>query len=141
MLNEQLLYLMSALFLVGPVSILLYRRNLSAFRMIVLLFVLDTVLTIEAAFYADVTLIAVLHVITIPAFIVLIYVDLVNQSNTEFKCFICERRILSDEKSETISRLEQRKPVKVLIHSKCIEPGRRTKKAISGRLFRKGIPE
>ena len=103
MLNEQLLYLTTVLFLVGPVSISLCRRSLSLSRMVFFLFALDTVITIEAAFYADIILIALLHVITIPAFIVLIYADVVNQSNIEFKCFICERSILSEDKKRAFA--------------------------------------
>ncbi len=72
--------------------------------MVILLFVLDIAMTIEAALYSDIVLIALLHVITIPVFFALIYLDLVQQHKTKFRCFICGRNILEEEKAETVRR-------------------------------------
>ena len=109
--------------------------------MIVLLFILDSVLTIEAALYSDIVLIAILHVITVPALIGLIYLDLVQQHKSYFKCFICGKEIQADEEIETINRTLEGKPTHVIVHSECIRLERADRKGISSWVFRKGIPK
>lgn len=108
--------------------------------MIILLFTLDMVLTIEAAFYSDIVLIAILHVITIPALFVLIYLDLIKQHNSYFRCFVCSEQIEPHEEIATIKRTEHGREIQFLVHSECIRLEAREKKSISEKVFRKGIP-
>ena len=116
-------------------------KRLSTLRMIVLLFVLDIVLTVEAAFYSDIVLIAVLHIITVPALIALIYFDLVQQHKSYFKCFICNKRIESGEEIETVNRTVGGKPSRVIVHTVCIKLEGRERKKLSSWIFKKGIPK
>lgn len=109
--------------------------------MIVLLFILDSVLTIEAALYSDILLIAFLHVVTVPALIGLIYLDLVQQHKTYFKCFICGKEIQADEEIETINRTLEGKATHVIVHTECIRLERTDRKGISSWIFRRGIPK
>jgi hypothetical protein len=106
-----------------------------------LLFVLDIALTIEAAFYSDIVLIAVLHVITIPAFFGLIYFDLVQQHRTKFRCFICSKEIEQSEENETLKRFVKGEQKEISVHSACIGLEKDQRKAFSRRSFKKGIPE
>lgn len=109
--------------------------------MIVLLFAIDITLTVEAALYSDIVLIAVLHVITIPALIGLIYLDIVQEHKSYFRCFVCGKLIEVEEEIETISRTIKGKPKNVLVHTKCIQLEGKDRKKISSRVFRHGIPE
>jgi uncharacterized protein YlaI len=125
----------------APWPILWKKQELTTLRMIVLLFILDSVLTIEAALYSDIVLIAILHVVTVPALIGLIYLDLVQQHKSYFKCFICGKQIRADEEIETINRTLEGKPIHVIVHSECIRLERTDRKGISSWIFRKGIPK
>lgn len=116
-------------------------RKLTILKMIILLFALDIVLTVEAALYSNIVLIAVLHIITIPALIGLIYFDLVNQHKTQFKCFVCGKLIQAVEVIETVNRTIEGKPTRVIVHTSCIHLENKEKKGISSRVFRKGIPK
>ncbi len=127
--------------MMAPWPILWKVRQLSTLRMIVLLFMLDTVLTIEAAFYANVLFIAVLHVVTIPALIVLLYLDILQQHRSSFKCFMCGKQIQTAEEIETVVRTLEGKPAHVVVHTSCIHVDRKERKGISSRVFRKGIPK
>ena len=116
-------------------------RKQTTLKMIILLFVLDIVLTVEAALYSNIVLIAVLHIVTIPALIGLIYFDLVNQHNTQFKCFVCGKLIQAEEEIETVSRTIEGKTTRVIVHTSCINLENKERKGISSRVFRKGIPK
>lgn len=109
--------------------------------MVVLLFCLDISLTIEGALYSDVVLIAVLHVITIPAFFALIYIDLTKQQKTDFRCFVCGRLVEESEEIETVKRVVNGEPRNVTVHSTCIDLGSKERKAFSKERFRRGIPK
>jgi hypothetical protein len=125
----------------SPWPFLWKKKMLTTLRMIILLFALDSILTIEAAFYSDIILIAILHVITVPALIALIYLDLVQQHKSYFRCFICGREVQADEEIETINRIVDSKPMHVIVHSDCIHLERRERKGISRWAFKKGIPK
>jgi hypothetical protein len=125
----------------SPWPVLWKRKMLTTLRMIILLFILDTVLTIEAALYSDIVLIAVLHVITVPALIGLIYLDLVQQHKSYFKCFVCNKEIQADEEIETMKRTVKGKATHVIVHSDCIHLERKERKGISSWVFKKGIPK
>ena len=107
----------------------------------IVLFVLDSVLTVEAAFYANIVFIGILHVITIPAFLSLLYLDLTKQNKDSFTCFVCSTKIGADQESETVSRVVRGIITHASAHSSCLEPGRKQKKAFSKLIFRRGIPE
>jgi hypothetical protein len=125
----------------SPWIILQKKHLLTTLRMILLLFILDSLLTIEAAFYSDIVLIAVLHVITVPALIGLIYLDLVQQHKSYFRCFVCDKLIQANEEIESVNRTVEGKPTRVIVHTGCIDLGRKERKGISSRVFRKGIPK
>ena len=115
--------------------------ELTTLRMVVLLFFWDIALTIEAAFYANIVFIGVLHVITIPALLALLYFDLLKQNKSTFTCFVCSGQIRPDEGMESVTRMIKGVKTKVSVHVSCVEPGRREKKALSGSMFRRGIPK
>ena len=98
--------------------------------MVFLLFIVDIALTIEAAFYSDIVLIALLHVVTIPAFFALIYFDLVQQHKTKFRCFICGRTLQESEKFESVNRFVGGERKEASVHSSCIGLGSAAKKDI-----------
>ncbi len=118
-----------------------YLGMITTSKIVLLLFILDISLTIEAAFYSDIVLIAVLHVITIPAFFGLIYLDLVKQHNSDFRCFVCEKIIKDSEKIQIVKRYVDGKKKDVAVHTDCISLDQRQRKAFSKNAFRKGIPE
>jgi len=109
--------------------------------MVFLLFILDIALTIEAAFYSDIVLIALLHVVTIPAFFALIYFDLVQQHKTRFRCFICGRAVKESEPFESVNRFVDGERKEASVHSSCIGLDLQQRKTFSKNSFRKGIPE
>jgi hypothetical protein len=109
--------------------------------MIIFLFALDSILTIEAALYSDIVLIAILHVITVPALIGLIYFDLVKEHRSYFRCFVCGKEVQADEEIETINRTVEGKPKHVIVHTECISLERTQRKRISRSIFKKGIPK
>ncbi len=106
-----------------------------------MLFALDIVVTIEAAFYSNIVLIAILHVITIPAFFAVLYIDLMRQQNSEFKCFLCGRPIEQGEEITVIQRVLGGRKKNASVHKKCIDVDRKDKKSFSRNRFRNGIPK
>jgi hypothetical protein len=135
------LYSITIVLIMAPWPFLWRKKSLTTLRMIILLFTLDSILTVEAAFYSDIILIAVLHVITVPALIGLIYLDLVQQHRSYFKCFICGKGIQAEEEIETITRMVEGKPSHVIVHTECIRLERTQRKGMSSSVFRKGIPK
>ena len=111
MVAEISLYFLSAVTIGCLWPILWYWLGYSAKITVSILFALDAVVTIEAALYSNVVLIAVLHVITIPTFFAIIYVDLVRQQNSEFRCFLCGKSIEHGEETTLIHRHLDRKSV------------------------------
>ena len=108
-------------------------------RSLITLFALDSALTIEVAIYGDVVSIAFLHMVTIPVFFAMIYLDLRQHHKNQFNCFLCGKEIALDEESSSVRRVVIGRITDVNVHSECIDPGE--KKAVSERIFRKGIPE
>ncbi|MDA4111066.1 MAG: hypothetical protein OK439_00900 [Thaumarchaeota archaeon] len=135
------LYGVTTLSFVAVLILIWYTQLLSTGKMVLLLFTLDISLTIEAAFNSDVVLIALLHVVTIPAFFGLIYFDLVKQHNSDFRCFICGKAVQETEEIETVNRFQQGFRREVRVHSSCINLNQQQRKTFSKRAFRKGIPE
>lgn len=141
LIGEIELYSLTTLVLAIPLPILWYTSNLTIGRAVVLLFVLDITMTIEAAFYSDIVWIAVLHVITIPAFFALIYFDLVQQHKTKFQCFICGKPIEESQQSENLKRFVNGREKEMIVHASCIGLNKRERKSFSRNSFKKGIPE
>ena len=104
MVDAITLYAVTASFFAITLPVLWFTRVLTTGKMVFLLFILDIALTIEAAFYSDIVLIALLHVVTIPAFFALVYFDLVQQHKTKFRCFICGRNVQASEQIESVNR-------------------------------------
>lgn len=138
---EFYLYAFTTLASLGILPFFRRARNLTVFRIVIVLFVLDSVLTVEAAFYANIVFIGILHVITIPAFLVLLYLDLTKQSKDSFTCFVCSTKIGAEQESETVTRVVKGIKIHAYAHTSCLEPGRKQKKAFSSLIFRRGIPE
>jgi hypothetical protein len=138
--DEFLLYSISVVIVLIPWLFFWRLSLLTTLRMIIFLFATDTILTIEAAFYSDIVLIAFLHVVTIPAFFVLIYLDLVKEHRTHFECFICGGRIENQEEEEIIQRKVQGTETNFVVHKSCIHLEHKDKKRIRASVFRKGIP-
>jgi hypothetical protein len=109
--------------------------------MVFFLFTLDIGLTIEAALYSDILLIALLHVVTIPAFFGLIYLDLVQQHKTKFRCFVCGKIVQETEELERVNRFVDGQRKEASVHSACIGLDRQQRKTFSKNSFKKGIPE
>jgi hypothetical protein len=141
MMNAYTLYALTSLLFSISLPVLWYLKELSIGKMVLLLFFLDIALTIEAAFYSDIVLIAVLHVITIPAFFALIYLDLVQQNKTKFRCFVCGQAIQESQQADTVNRLSGSDRKEVNVHSVCIGLESHERKAFSKNSFKKGIPE
>ena len=116
-------------------------RALSIMRTVVLLFILDSILTLEAAFYSDVVSIAILHIVTVPAFIGLIYLDLLSHHKREFSCFLCARQISGEEEIQSVTRNVDGKQVAINVHATCLVSSEKERRAISERTFRRGIPK
>ena len=141
MIGEYTLFAITSSLFAISLPVLWYLKKLTIGKMVVLLFFLDIAMTIEAALYSDIVLIALLHVITIPAFFALIYLDLVQQHKTKYRCFICGRNILEEEKAETVSRMIGGQKKEISVHASCIGLEGHQRKAFSSKSFRKGIPE
>jgi hypothetical protein len=135
------IYSITAVSFILPWLVLWFSGTLSTGKMIVLLFIFDMVLTIEAGINSNVLLIALLHVITIPVFFGLIYFDILEEHKTKFSCFICGKPVGESESSETVKRLVSGRHRSVLVHAACIGLENKDRKAFSRRAFRKGIPE
>ncbi len=141
MIAEYTLLAITSSFFVVAIPLLWYFEKLTIGKTVILLFVLDIAMTIEAAFYSDIILIALLHVITIPSFFALIYLDLVQQHKTKFRCFVCGKNISEEEKAETVKRLVSGQKSEISVHSICIDLERHQRKSFSSKSFRSGIPE
>jgi len=141
MIDAYTLYAVTSSLFVVSLPILWYFKKLSTGKIVLLLFVLDISLTIEAALYSDIVLIAVLHVITIPAFFGLIYLDLVQQHKTKFQCFICGKIIQDSEQTDTLKRFVDGNKKEINVHSACIGLQKDERKAFSKNSFKEGIPE
>jgi hypothetical protein len=141
MVDAYTLYAITGSLFAISLPIFWYLKEFTTGKMVLLLFVLDIALTIEAALYSDIVLIALLHVVTIPAFFALIYLDLVQQHKTKFQCFICGKTIQDSERSETVKRLVRGESKEINVHSSCIGLQSDQRKAFSTNSFKKGIPE
>ncbi len=141
MIDAYTLYAVTCLLFAIPLLMLWYLKELSIGKMVILLFILDIGLTIEAALYSEIILIAVLHVITIPAFFALIYLDLIQQHKTKFRCFICGKDIRESEKADIVKRLVDGEKKEISVHAACIGLEGHQRKTFPGNSFKKGIPE
>lgn len=141
MVSELTVYLLSSIGIGSLWPILWYAWGYSTRETISVLFALDIVVTIEAAFYSNIVLIAVLHVITIPAFFTIVYIDLMRQQNSEFKCFLCRRQIEQGEEIVVIRRAVRGRKKNASVHKKCIDVDRKDRKSFSKNRFRNGIPK
>lgn len=141
MVAELGLYLLSSIGVGSLWPILWYEWGYSTQVTISILFALDVVVAIEAAFYSNIVLIAVLHVITIPSFFALIYVDLVRQQNSEFRCFLCGKLIEQGEEITVIGRHAKGRKKKVSVHQKCVIIDQKDRKSFSKGKFKNGIPK
>ncbi len=135
------IFTLTGISFIVPWLLLWFSGKLSIGKMIMLLFVFDIVLTIEAGIESNVVEIYVLHVITIPAFFGLIYLDILAEQKAHFSCFICGKAIAASEPSESVKKLVDGRYTAVLVHVACIELDNKHRKTFSGRLFRKGIPQ
>lgn len=141
LLNPTEIYSITTISFVVPWLLLWFTGKLSMGKMIVLLFCFDMILTIEAGINSNVLFIALLHVVTIPVFFALIYLDVVEEQKTRFSCFICGKAILPTETTETVKKLVNGRHRGVLVHAACIDLQNKDRKAFSSRQFKKGIPE
>lgn len=141
MLMTDIIYVLTATCLAIVWLIIWFASSLSIGKMIVLLFVFDMALTIEAGIASNVELIALLHMITMPAFFSLIYLDVVGQHRSKFACFICGTDITHDEPNETVKGVINGRWGNVLVHENCVQLKDSERKAFHHKLFRKGIPE
>jgi hypothetical protein len=141
MIEEYILFAITSSFFAISLPALWYLKKLTLGKMVILLFMLDITMTIEAALYSDIVLIALLHVVTIPAFFALIYLDLVQQHKTKYCCFICGRNILEEEKAEMVRRTVGGQKKEINVHASCIDLEGHQRKAFSSKSFKKGIPE
>lgn len=141
LIDEVLVYCVSSAALLSLWPLAWKMEKLTILRMVIALFVWDSVLTIEAAYYGNILLIAILHVITIPALLSLLYFDLIKQGKSSYTCFVCSKPILAVEQMETLSRIVEGAETKFAAHTFCLDLGRKERKVISRRNFRRGIPE
>jgi hypothetical protein len=88
--------------------------------MIIVVFSFDIGLTIEAALYSDVLLIAVLHIFTIPTLCFLVYYDLVQQSKGISICFVCGKNIEEGQEKAHIEKFVDGTPKRVVVHLACM---------------------
>jgi hypothetical protein len=141
LVDALILYSITASLFALTLPLLWFLRALTTGKMVFLLFILDIALTIEAALYSDIVLIALLHVVTIPAFFALIYFDLVQQHKTKFRCFICGKAFQDSEHFESVSRFVGGERKEATVHSSCIDLDQLQRKTFSKSSFKKGIPE
>ena len=109
--------------------------------MSILLFIFDITMTVEAGLNSDVLMIALLHVVTIPGFFCLIYMDLMDQHRSSFTCFVCEKGISQSEQTENLKRMVNGRYRSVLVHKGCVTVSRNDRKVFARSRFRNGIPE
>lgn len=141
MVSPTEIYSITTIVFVLPWIYLWISGTLSTAKMTVLLFVYDLVLTIEAGINSNVLLIALLHVITIPVFFGLIYLDLLEENKRNFSCFVCGKPIQSTEIARTAKRFMNGRYRNVLVHAACIDLQHKDRKTFSRRIFRSGIPK
>jgi hypothetical protein len=141
LLEASTIYSITTLSFVIPWLVLWLIGTLSTGKMIVLLFCFDIVLTIEAGLNSNVLLIYLLHVVTIPVFFGLIYVDIVHENKAKFSCFICGKALDQSAVTEPVKRFVDGRHKTVLVHVACIDLHNKDRKSFSSRKFRKGIPE
>jgi hypothetical protein len=134
-------YVVTSLAFALPWIFFWFEGSISITKMMLLLFCFDMVLTVEAGLYSNILLIALLHVITIPGFFFLIYLDLIEQHRSSFSCFICSKGIEPSEASQTLNRTVNGRRKTVLAHPSCIYLGGENRKAFARSKFKKGIPE
>lgn len=140
MISLNIIYLLAALSFAILWLALWFASSLSIGRMIILLFILDVILTIGAGIDSNVILMAMLHVITIPAFFGLVYLDLIEQHKTEFICFVCGFPILQVEHSEKVRSIIKGRGKQVLVHTDCVRLDINERKLLRRPLFKRGIP-
>ncbi len=141
MISANIVYIVTSFCFALLWLFLWFESSFSISRMIFLLFAFDIALTIEAGVVANIMLIAMLHMITIPAFFALIYLDLMDQHRSEFTCFVCGVALAKSEPTETVNRILKGRRRSVLVHEHCVKLESTERKAFRSRLFRKGIPE
>jgi hypothetical protein len=141
MIDHLTLYAITTCLFAPVVPTLWYFRAFTTAKLVIFLFSLDIALTIEAAFYSDIVFIALLHVVVIPALFGLLYVDLVRQHNTDFRCFVCGQSIQDKDNLRVIKRVVDGEEQNVIVHSACIDLNDRQRKAFSENVFKKGIPK
>jgi hypothetical protein len=141
MLSEVLILSATATVSASVVPLLWWLRMFSILRMVILLFVADIAMTVEAALYSDLLLIALLHVFTIPCFFALIYFDLVKEHRTYASCFICGKKITEEDEITTLQRNTGSEPRSLQVHKSCVRLEGKERKTLSEKLFKKGIPE
>ncbi len=135
------IYSITTVSFIIPWLVLWFSGTLSTGRMIILLFIYDMVLTIEAGINSNVLLIALFHVVTIPVFFGLIYFDIVEENKAKFSCFVCGKAIGETEVTETVKRSVNARHKNVLVHASCIDLQNKDRKSFPSRKFRAGIPE
>ncbi len=118
-----------------------FESSISITKMTLSLFSFDMVMTAEAGLYSNILLIALLHVITLPAFFSLIYLDLIGQHKSTYSCFICGKGIYTSELTRTLSRTVNGRHRSVLAHAGCVYLESENRKAFARSRFRKGIPQ
>lgn len=141
MITADAIYVLTGACLAIAWLIIWFGSSLSIGKMIVVLFVFDMALTIEAGIASNVEFIALLHVMIMPAFFALIYLDIVGQHRSKFTCFVCGIDITQDEQSRTVKRMINGRWGKALAHESCLKLQNSERKAFRSILFRKGIPE
>ncbi len=139
-LYPEIIYGITIVAFLVPYPLLWLIRALTTVRMMLLLFALDTVLTLEAAYYSSIVFIAVLHIVTIPALFGLVAFDLIQQHRTQFRCLLCGRTIRVDEEFELVKRMIKGRTASFAVHKYCVGPKDWEKKPISKRILRGGIP-
>ena len=140
MITPAELYSITTVSFIVPWLYLWVSGSLSTGKMIILLFFYDLILTIEAGINSNVLFIALLHVVTIPVFFGLIYVDLVAENRANFSCFVCGKVIAGTDVVQTVKRSLNGRHKNVLVHAACIDLQNKDRKTFSRRRFRSGIP-
>jgi hypothetical protein len=141
LVDAAILYALTASAFALTLPVFWFFQLLTTGKMVFFLFVLDIALTIEAALYSDIVLIALLHVVTIPVFFILIYFDLIQQHKTKFRCFICGRAVQDTEQFESVNRFVGGEKKEASVHSSCIGLDLQQRKKFSRNSFKNGIPE
>jgi len=139
LLQPILLYLLTTIVFLLVIPILFFTHRFSITRSLILLFILDSVLTVEVADNGDIISLAALHFVTVPAFLLLVFLDVVQHHRNQFTCFLCGKDIGFEGEIVSVNRILLGKATSVNVHPFCIDPGERN--ALSERKFRRGIPK